>query len=141
MRRLYSESQAAARPGLPTPPATSRMSPVRPLVVAFVLLAAAPPAHAARVRLDTHTGALAYPVIGRDGLLVLDERVFQSRLLLLVDDILPAPEDSPDPSREPDLALGCSLRWFANPGMSAASVEPTNMHFVPSITDMSLEVL
>jgi hypothetical protein len=114
---------------------------VRSLVLFLVLLAAAPPAHAARVRLDMHTGALAYPVIGRDGLLVLDERVFQSRVLLLVDDMLPAPEDSPDPSREPDLALGCSLRWFANPGMLAASVEPTNMHFVPSTTDMSLEVL
>jgi hypothetical protein len=108
-------------------------------VAAILLVPSLAPA--ARFRIDTRTGALAYPVIGRDGLVVLDERVVQSRLLLMVDDLLEVPPDSRDPSLEPDIAIGCSLRWFVDPGVAAGAVDPGNTRFVPNTPDLGLEVL
>jgi hypothetical protein len=98
-------------------------------------------ASAARYRIDSRTGALAYPVIGRDGSVVLDERIIQTRLRLEVDDLLEVPADSPDPAREPDVAIGASLRWFANPGVAGNATDPANVRFVPLAPDMALEIL
>jgi hypothetical protein len=120
-------------------PTTARRRSLILLPLAAVL--AAPPAGAARVRIDARSGMLAYPVIGPDGFVVLDERVVQSRVLLRVDDLLPVDPDSPDPAAEPDVAIGCSLRWFADPGVSSAAVEPSDLRFVPSLDDAALEVL
>ncbi|MBI5850318.1 MAG: hypothetical protein HZB39_04670 [Planctomycetes bacterium] len=114
---------------------------VAALLAAVLALTAPQPALAARFRIDTRTGALAYPVIGRDGFVVLDERVIQSRVLLMVDDILADDPDVPDPALQPDVAVGLSLRWFANPGVTSAATEPSNTGFVPNAQDMGLEVL
>ncbi|MBN1771930.1 MAG: hypothetical protein JXB32_11745 [Deltaproteobacteria bacterium] len=111
------------------------------LLAGLAVLCAATPASAARYRIDSRTGALAYPVIGRDGAVVLDERIVQTRLRLQVDDLLEVPPDSPDPAREPDVAIGASLRWFANPGLAGNATDPANLRFVPLAQDMALEIL
>lgn len=110
-------------------------------VAAATLLGAASPAAAARYRIESRTGALAYPVIGRDGAVVLDERIVQTRLRLQIDDLLEVPPDSPDPAREPDVAVGASLRWFANPGVAGGATDPGDLRFVPLAQDMALEIL
>ena len=112
------------------------------VVLAWLAFVCAPvPASAARYRIDSRTGVLAYPVIGRDGAVVLDERIVQTRLRLQVDDLLEVPADSLDPAREPDVALGASLRWFANPGVAGNATDPANLRFVPLAQDMALEIL
>jgi len=120
-----------------------RLPPTPSAVVAAfaAALCTAPPASAARVRIESRTGALAYPVIGRDGAVVLDERLVQTTLRLGIDDLLQVPADSPDPAREPDIAIHASLRWFADPGVAGEATDPANLAFVPFAQDMALEVL
>ncbi|MBI5490346.1 MAG: hypothetical protein HY905_23620 [Deltaproteobacteria bacterium] len=121
--------------------ARSPLAALLAATLAVLALAAPRPAAAARYRIDTRTGALAYPVVGRDGLVVLDERVIQSRVLLMIDDILADDPDVDDPALQPDVAMGLNLRWFANPGVASAATDPSNMLFVPNAQDMGLEVL
>jgi hypothetical protein len=72
---------------------------------------------------------------------VLDERIVQTTLQLGIDDLLQVPADSPDPAREPDIAIHASLRWFADPGVAGEATDPANLAFVPFAQDMALEVL
>lgn len=129
-------------PSKALPPAVRlRATPAAAVVALAAALCAAAPASAARYRIESRTGALAYPVIGRDGAVVLDERVIQTTLRLRIDDLLEVPADSPDPAREPDVAIGASLRWFGNPGVDGDAVDPDNLAFVPFARDMALEIL
>ncbi|MDI7267562.1 MAG: hypothetical protein QME96_06180 [Myxococcota bacterium] len=104
-------------------------------------LIAPPDASAVRVRLEAKTGSPAYPVIGRDGFVVLDERLIESRLFLRLDDLLPLDPDALDPAREPDVVLCASMRWSINAGVAAASTDPANLRFVPGTDDSALDVL
>lgn len=120
-------------------PARCPFAIVAGLVMAVV--ATPPEAVAFRLRLDARSGVLAYPIIGRDGAVVLDERLIQSRIMLRMDDIIPIDSPWTDPAEEPDVALAASMRWFVNAGVSGASVNPGDLRFIPGLDDTALAIL
>lgn len=105
------------------------------------LVAAAPEAAAFRLRLDARSGVLAYPIIGRDGAVVLDERLIQSRVMLRMDDLIPIDSPWADPAEEPDIVLAASMRWFVNVGVSGPNTNPADLRFIPGVDDTALAIL
>ncbi|MDI7268545.1 MAG: hypothetical protein QME96_11165 [Myxococcota bacterium] len=95
---------------------------------------------AVRAELDSRTSAWLYPVVGRDGIAVADTFLLQSRLRLLLHDILPVDEGDADPTDDPDLAAATSLRWFYDFGVGGAS-DPDDPGFVPMLERTTLDVL
>ena len=104
------------------------------------LLSAPSTADAARYRIDTRTSAMLYPIIGRDGITVVDEQVLQTRLRLRIDDLLPVESDAADPLLAPDLAFDLSVRLFGDFGVSSGASDPANVDFVPGAEAFSPDI-
>lgn len=119
----------------------STRRPVPLLLLVAVAVLAPATAAAARYRIDSRTSALLYPVVGRDGVVVADQQILQTRLRLRIDDILPVEGDSVDPSRQPDVAADLSLRLFGNFGLTDGTTDPASGAFVPQSNAFEPDIL
>ena len=117
--------------------------PARLFLVALlgVLLIASTPASAARYRIDSRTSTLLYPIIGRDGVVVADQSILQTRLRLRVDDLLPLEDDGTEPILQPDVAADVSLRLFGNFGLANGTTDPANPAFIPQTDAFRPDIL
>ena len=114
-----------------------RLAPL--LVVASLMLPAS--ASATRVRIDTRSSALLYPIVGRDGVVVADQAVVQTRLRLRIDDLL-VPEDPDDDLLEAsDVAADLALRIFGNPALGMRVTDPADPGFIPGLEPIEPDIL
>jgi hypothetical protein len=116
---------------------------VRPwfLLAALVGLLLPTPAGAARYRIDSRTSTLLYPIVGRDGVVVADQSILQTRLRLRVDDLLALEDDGVEPLLQPDIAADVSLRLFGNFGLAAGTTDPASPAFIPQSDSFRPDIL
>jgi hypothetical protein len=109
------------------------------LVALSLLLPVA--AGATRIRLDTRSSALLYPVVGRDGVVVVDQAVVQTRLRLRIDDLLLPDDPDADLLEAPDVAADLALRVFGNPALGLAVTDPADPAFIPGLEPIEPDIL